>query len=143
MGDENVATSLDIVVFLVADGSSLGQSEVLSQLLLTIHFFVLESVGASHNLVKSAIISHAASIGCLLGPSCLVSVPEANIRLSQKSFIGAVLVHIDLSRDVFKALLGYVSDLERILRWHVVLDIRKEAFVIFGPELLSLLEQKS
>ena len=134
---------MDIVVFLVADGSSLGLSEVISQLLLSIHFFVLESVSTSHNLVKSAIISHAASIGCLLGPSCLVSVPEANIRLSQKSFIGAVLVHVDFSRDVFKALLGHVRDLKRILRWHIVLDIREQAFVIFGPELLSLLQQES
>ena len=134
---------MDIVVFLVADGSSLGLSEVISQFVLTVHFFILESVSPSHNLVKSAIISHAASIRRLLGPSRLVSVPKANIRLSQKRLIGAVLVHVDLSRDVFKALLGHMSDLERILRWHVVLDIRKEALVIFGPELLVLLQQKS
>ena len=143
MGNENVTTSLDIVVFPVANGSSLGLSEVISQLLLTIHFFVLESVSTSHNLVKSAIISHAASIRRLLGPSCLVSVPKANIRLSQKRLIGAVLVHVDFSRDVFKALLGNMSDLERILRWHDVLDIRKEAVVVFSPELLGLLKQKS
>ena len=134
---------MDIVVFLVADGSSLGLSEVISQFVLTVHLFILESVSTRHNLVKSAIISHAASIRRLLGPSRLVSVPKANIRLSQKRLIGAVLVHVDLSRDVFKALLGHMSDLERILRWHVVLDIRKEALVIFGPELLSLLQQKS
>ena len=134
---------MDIVVFLVADCSSLGLSEVISQFVLTVHLFILESVSTRHNLVKSAIISHAASIRRLLGPSRLVSVPKANIRLSQKRLIGAVLVHVDLSRDVFKALLGHMSDLERILRWHVVLDIRKEALVIFGPELLSLLQQKS
>ena len=65
------------------------------------------------------------------------------MRLSQKRLIGAVLVHVDLSRDIFKALLGNMSDLERILRWHDVLDIRKEAVVVFSPELLGLLKQKS
>ena len=134
---------MDIVVFLGADGSSLGLSEVLSQLALTIHFFVLESVSPGYDLVESAIIAHAASVCCLLRPRCLVSVAEANIWLSKKGLVRAVLVQVDLSWDVFEALLGHVSDLERILRWHVVLDVRKEAFVIFGPELLSLLEQKS
>ena len=98
---------------------------------------------AGDNLVKSSVISGAAYFSGFLGPRCLVSVAKVYIRGSKQCLIWAVLIQVNFLGHIFESLLGHVSHFERILRRQDFLDISKQTFIIFGPELVTLLQKKS
>ncbi len=127
----------------IPQGSPLWLGFILLKFLLTLSFWVLFCNAACNNFVESPSISNATSVVSLLRPWDFVAVAKFDISLLLKLLVRAMNHIIDLVWHLFHALLRNMVDLEWVDRRRHRLSITKQIKIVLGPELLTLLKQKS